>query len=429
MRKGIMALESADELVDDVVDAGEPVADEVVEEIAESPEAEMGEMVEAAADVAGDGDAVDAGITVAEGVERVGERVAESVAEGGMDEGEAETVRVAVEAMIVSLGATAWAPVKNKVPAMESFAAAETRVAQTVALEASIAETAKTVWAKIIARIKAMIANIKQFFSSLFASAEKLEARAEKLEKAAKAKASAVLAEGAKVTVTAALSVDGKAVGGDAFVQALKKHTEQELVKMPGKSSGVLKDLVGALDKIAVGDEDGEARSQFAQWAKSNGITDSSVATVFGGVSVEIKVPEWPGMATASLSQGKGEGGDVDALDPKQVAAVANIVRNHAYVTIKGAKEAIAQADAAANALIGKIEAAAKAAAKESGKAKEGEAPKASNVKSLSVAVNSGMNVTSRIAVAVSKYDMKVCFATLNYAASSLNKAKAEAAA
>ena len=408
MRRGVMniALEEREE---------EVVADnlDVAEAIEESPEVDMTEAVEAAGEVAAGEDQIEQGMAAATGIERITEQVEGTLAEGGASPEAAEMARVAVESLLLVIGGGDYKP-RNKMPAMEAFELQENRVVQTKLAVESFKETAKKVWDTIVAAIKRAIAAVKQFFTAMFASGEKVAERAEKLAKLAESKKGGTLVKDAKVSIPSTLSVNGKLPAPGDFDGAFTKHSSLFALKVD--RAAALGQLAAQLDDIAGEGQPTEAALKFAKWTKTV-IQAKTTELVFGGKTIEVTESEkldtpW----SAKLIDSKViDGGEIGAMTPEQCKELADRVHLYAVANFVEAKKKIAEAEKAADALIARV---SKGAQELDGKSRV-----------ISSAVNSAINLTTKLQVALSSYDLRVVVALEGYIAGSLNKVeKAKAA-
>lgn len=412
-RKGIMALEELEERVDPETAVEAPAAE--VEEapeadlsFTEAPEAEAAEAADAAEEVEATTDAVEEGADTAETIEAVADKMEATLPEGGMDEGSAAALEVAVEHLLESAGFRK----RKAFPALEAFGKVESRAEATrIALE-DIREKAGKIWAQIVEAIKKAIAAVKSFFEHAFNAGQRYEARAEAIAKKASTMKTHATPADAKVKQSGHLAVAGKNVGGAEFVAAVKKHAGQAVLNED--RTAALKEAVAKMEEVA--GSEGEAGVAGAVKGFMATVAHGDVHLEFGGATVKTAVSE-DGSAKVHVEANHSAGGEVEALSVEQVGEVASAVAAH----LKGYNErmgkAAKEADAAAHALIAKIEAAAKAAAGEDGKA---------NVKAVAKMVKGAMSVTTGASVAIGKYDLTVCGAALDYAAGSLKQAQAE---
>ena len=175
MRRPIgLALEN-----EEVMATGTEVVDTEAVEVVE----EVQEVAEQAEEVSGDVAQVEeaeADVAVVEQIEEVLEKAVESGE--GISETAAEIAQIAVESMQRRLGIKA-----AKMPSLESFGSASSRVTATrVALE-GIKDTAKKAWEAIVAFVKSIAEKVVNFFKGMFDITVRLQNRADKL----KAKAAA----------------------------------------------------------------------------------------------------------------------------------------------------------------------------------------------------------------------------------------------
>lgn len=161
-----------------------PAADPEMAEIAET-----GEETEALVDDAGeheelveqaDGEMDQAG-AAHETLSRLGEVAATAAENGGLSDDGAEALRVATEGIYISLGLE-----KPTLPAMEAYGDKKNvnaRVQYTVAMEASIVDTAKRVWDAIVATFKKAWEWIVSIYKRYLTANGRMKARAEAIQK------------------------------------------------------------------------------------------------------------------------------------------------------------------------------------------------------------------------------------------------------
>ena len=218
MRKGIMALEGMEELVEDA-----PAGDAT--EFVDAPEGDLAEMTKAVGEVESLDADIDESADTSETLEVMGDSLEQSAAEGGMSEPEARAVEVAVEHFRNRLGF----PKRQVMPAMESFSNKSRRVAVTLEAAASIKDIAKKVWEGIINAFNQAIAWIKKVWEHMTDATKKYASRAEAMIKAAKAKVATKAPADAKVSVSGViktLNVGGKMLPGGEFVSKYEEFTK-----------------------------------------------------------------------------------------------------------------------------------------------------------------------------------------------------------
>lgn len=180
MRKGILAMEDNDVVSDGAEDNLEASADES-EAVAEVTETEN-DVVEEAGNLD----------TAMDTVDRLGEihgnMEASSEEDGGLDEKEARNLDLAVEGLLISLGAP-----RSKAsvfPAMEGFREPKTRAHSTrLALE-TLGESLKKIWDAIVNKLGEIYDSVVAFAKALFNGTMLMKRRADGLKKALLAKRS-----------------------------------------------------------------------------------------------------------------------------------------------------------------------------------------------------------------------------------------------
>ena len=402
MRRGLMSISleervEAERAAEAARVEADAAAEAMVDTVVESPELDMADAVEAAGEIEAADAGIEQGAAVADGLERIAERVEASKAEGGLDAGEAEMVRVAVESMMAVIGAPAWAGTPAKpAPAMEGWA--DLKIDRTVALEASIKDTAKMVWAKIQAMIAKVVDWATKLFQSLFRTAETVAARAEALSKAAESKKGALVDKEAKISVPGILSVGGKVVGGGELAAAFKKHIGQGLLSEDRFAD--LKDVLPVLEKAIA-----EKRPVKAT------IPEINVELVFGGARFTQSAFDGSSIVVAAVESVKTEGGEVKVMTPEEVKTMADAIESHAKVVYTGVKKAEQEANATAKALLAKV--------KEMEKDADGV-----DVSGVTRLVQSALNASIKASAVLRAYDVKVLLAGLKAGAASLKLAK-----
>lgn len=413
-QRGLMAMEELDEEV--------PMEESTGLEFVDAPEQDLAEADEAAGDVEAADAEIGTATDTAETLDGMADAVESTVEEGGMGEGEAEAVEIAVEALCRRVG---FKPQQRKIhPAMESFAktvSAEQRIAATKVAVESIKEKAKAIWARIVAAVKAAIAHVVTFYDKLRAGCAGLEKRA--MAVAAKAKnAKGTQPADAMVKVPEMLAVAGSSTADIA--NAYKKHTESAIIKQD--RAGMLKRVVGDIDAV-VGKDNAAATAAMGKLLADlkvgspssnrsapgfkNGDTLLEEKLVFGHQSFYMILEgDFKGRGYVGPSAGAkpGEGAEVTAMNAEQVGAVAELVASHMKSTYTSLEVSVRDAKSAADAIIKKVSDAAK---------EEG-----SDARVLATATQTAIQLTCVAGVALRKYDVKVSNAVLNFAASSLSK-------
>lgn len=230
--RGVLAMEEAELEAQEAAAAAEPIVDAEVaadEHVAEGTAAEteaVAEVEAAQAEVVETDAALDQAGETAEVIEEVRDNVAEAAeTEGGMSEPEARAIEVAVEHMLVHLGAS-----KEKAktfPAMEGFKNKATRLEATrVALE-GLGEKIKALWQAIINNVQKVWDMVVAFVKALLNGTKFVEARANIIKKMASRKKDAKAGSvkvgkwGSKIVVGGKIPNAAELVKG---VQALSKH-------------------------------------------------------------------------------------------------------------------------------------------------------------------------------------------------------------
>lgn len=321
MRRPIgLALEN-----EEVMATGTEVVDTEAVEVVE----EVQEVAEQAEEVSGDVAQVEeaeADVAVVEQIEEVLEKAVESGE--GISETAAEIAQIAVESMQRRLGIKA-----AKMPSLESFGSASSRVTATrVALE-GIKDTAKKAWAAIVNFVKSIAEKIKTFFKGLFDTNTRLLNRAEKI----KARAS-------ETKGTPEGKVDAKAVfagfRGDKGNVATYLANATELVS---GSEKVAKSLTNALSTSNDLDKEAAAKAMTSiksvqpssEVLKKAGISDEQkgdafmMAEMFGGANLVVVAPT-DGKVFVKVVTGeemKADKPEMDVLTTSEVSSVCDQVK------------------------------------------------------------------------------------------------------
>jgi len=221
MRKGIMALEDNEE----VVEAAEAT------DFVEAPENDLADAAEAEGEIDTVHDGIEEASETGETLEGINGHLEDSLENGGIQEPEARALEVAVEHMCARIGFTKR---KKTFPAMEGFASkGSDRIRATKHAMEEIGSKISAIWAAIIAALEKAWEYTKTFFKSLFDATVGLKKRAENLEAQAKKTTSDHGIEGKKIPAgkfAGILTVDGKFVSDGALVTAYSKHSKDSFV-------------------------------------------------------------------------------------------------------------------------------------------------------------------------------------------------------
>lgn len=431
MRKGILAMEELDEVV-------EPVEAEATEAelTASAPEAEaMGEVEESHDEVIEADDAVEEAGETAETIEEVRGNIEEAAeTEGGVSEPEARALEVAVEHMLVQLG---MPKAKAKVfPAMEGFKGRETRLQATrVALE-SISEKLHTLWKAIIANIQKVFEMVTAFIKSVLAGAKHLEVRAALIKKMAVRKKDAKAGSVKVKPGFALISKDGHILAGGALVSGIAELGSDKVINFDyGKAATIVnKTLSGILDGIGKEGAFENASKHLDELDKELLMPfggdggDFEHALPLGGATLSVKVAKADGFATgASVELKAGEAKlpeSVEGMSMEDAAKVADAVI--ADLKKFGLYEK-QSGDIAAT--MKSLTAKMSSAMAKSGKDAEGEAAAGANKAAHQVAqcVQVVKTLLARTSTLVRGYNLRTCKAALDFAGASVGAAGKEA--
>lgn len=423
--RGILAMEEAEleaVVAEPAVDA-EVVAEEQVEQ-GTAGEAEAMTEVEAAHDdvVASDEQIADAEDTAGT-IETIEERVGEAAeTEGGISEPEAAALDVAVEALLVRLGASRE---KAKVfPAMEGFKDKESRQQTTrIAMEnlgakvkqlwQTILNAINSVWEKVVAFIKAML-NGTKFVEGRAVLVKKLAAR----KGAAKAGTVKVGKWGKKIMV------GGKIPNASALIKGITALSSHPAISFQYGAAATEANaaIVKALDGIGKKDgADGAAEALMNLGAILH-VEKKNMALPLGDVTfVSTEKKDEAGNVSAievKIDGGEGDpGAEAPGLSPADAIKVADavIANMKKFAGYEKESESIA---ATMKQLTSRIKG---VASKETENDKE--------IRSIAKAI---MVTKSALAIASTKargYDLATCHAALAFAGASVAAAGKEAKA
>jgi hypothetical protein len=389
-------------------------------EFVDAPEQDLAAADEAAGDVEEADAGIEAATDTAETLDGMAEKLEGSVEEGGMGEAEADAVEVAVEALCRRVGFPVSA--RKIHPAMESFekaASAEQRIAATKIAIESIKEKAQAIWKRIVEAVKKAIAHVVSYYDKLRAGCSGLEKRALAVWKKG-ADIKGTLPADAKVKVSGAIAHEGST--GESIASDFKKHVDSAIIKTD--RAGMLKKVVGNIDAV-VGKDDAAATKAMGDLISSlavgsassnrsvpikNGDSLLEEKLVFGGKSFYTQLEgSYKARSYVGASHGAkpGAGAEVAALQPAHAALLAEAVHNHMKATYTSLETSVRDAKSAAEAILKKVE----AAAKEDG----------SDARHLATATQTAIQMTCVAGVQLRSYDVKVSNDVLNLAAKSLS--------
>ena len=245
--RGVVALEEEALRVEEGAVAAP--ADEVALDNAESVETELLEVAEVEAEGGEEAAQVDEAAEVVEALESMADALKISAANGGMDRYSAAVVNIATEHLYARVGITG-----KKMPALESFGGVATRVGATQLAMEEIVETAKKIWAAIVAAFERAIQWAKDFFTKVFNSWEKLDARAKELAaKADKAKGTGKVTTGG---VIKGLEIAGAAPALDTGLKTFEDFVT-EVFSATNKKAKKVADDVAIVESLNGKDMDG----------------------------------------------------------------------------------------------------------------------------------------------------------------------------
>lgn len=439
MRKGIMAMESMDEVVD--------VPEVDVTDFVEAPEASMIEMNDAAAEVADVDEGITEAVDTAETLDAMQDSMAEAVEEGGISEPAADAIRVAVEHMTSRLGF----PRSVKVfPAMEGFSDKATRVQSTKIAMESIGENVKKIWAAIVAAFDRAVEWVKKFFAQLMDTSVRLVARADSLSKVATAKKSEKAPIDAKISAGGPLGgfakqlhVGGVVSSGSEFTSAFVKYVKSAgdlsfaqfklaedgqaamaaLMTTVGDDAAFIsagQGMVATFAEAAVGQtsankdmggEGMEVKEEKLSFGDKSFfsviVTDDSKAVTMAG-KVKFTIGDTTGSKKAEVTTK-----DVTPLSPSEVISVTKVAKTHmeAYAGFKKAISAIEGAQATIKKEMANL---VKEASKDAG------SKASANSKNASAIARAYISAVTAGSSSLRSYDISVCKAALDYCGASL---------
>lgn len=422
-RKGIFALESMEEQVEDAakVVVAEAETSEVEAEnepvvIDESAGAEdlmeADEYLETASEVEG---AVEDATATVDTLGEIRKEVGNSLAEGGMSEPEARALEIAVEHMCAAIGMSKAK--KSVFPAMESFANKKDRISATKYAMEGLVDKAKEIGATIIKAIMKALEYAKQFFTSLFNATNGLKMKADQIVEAAKqAKAGGEEAHSVSGGFLNLLTVDGKYQVGNALVAAYTKHVAEPAIKYD--HMGLVRDIAPILEKALQEKEADTANASmeqvFAEIEKKHTFVEGKDADVceeplvFAGQSFYIEMTDTKTTVRIGDSSSKKEVSplkEAPALSIKNVQDLAAAVSAH-MESYKSLSKDVGVLSGEVNAIIQKVKA-----------AMSGEGSVTSAIYSQIQTLNNVTVVASKL---VRSYDVKVSSAILEYCVKSL---------
>jgi hypothetical protein len=437
MRKGILAMEELDEARvdapgDDAAAKNGDVEPTEAELTGDAPEAEaMTEVATAETDVIDTADSVDTAADTADAVEEVRDNVEEAIeTEGGVSEPEARALDVAVEQMLVMLGAPRE---KAKVfPAMEGFKDKATRVQSTrVALE-GLSEKLQTIWKAIIANIQKVWESVVAFVKAMVNGTKFVEARAQLVIKMAAKKKGGKAGEISTKGWGAMLTRGGGLADAKDILKGVEELSTNDTIGYDyGKAATEANSVIVAiLDTIGTEGGDAKAKELHDKLLKDLSLGSTGDGEEydlpFGGTKIvaAYKKAEGGRLIGVEVSLKAGEV-SVDekapGCSPEEAAAIAqavlkNVAKFAAYE--KQAGDIAAAMKSVTSKMSAKISS-IKGEDKDVGK----------EVRELAQTVNAVKNLVARASTLVRGYDLKCCHAALKFAGASVASVGKEAKA
>lgn len=415
--RGILALEELDE---SRVDA--PVEQEVREEelVADAPETEAVAEVEETHDgVIEATDASEEATETADTIEEVRDNVAEAIeTEGGVSEPEARALDVAVEHMLVRLGA----PRKTaKVfPAMEGFKDKATRAQSSkIALEAMDGKI-KKIWEAIVAQIMKIYEAIVAFVRSLLSAGKLLEMRAARMIKAAAAKKDHKPTEISVGRWGQGVLVDGKFPNGAELVKGIQGLAGDKYINHNyGHSvSEANKIVVKMLELVGKPDAKDELHKLMAELDTSIGLdVPQSYALPMGGATLVVEKKIEDGnivSASVKISAGDAKAPEkAEGMSAEEVGKVAQAVQAD-LKKFSGYEKEAGDMAAALKGLVAQVKS-------KVGKASDEQKDANATVQAVARVVSAEKSLIASMSTKLRAYNLQSLKAALDFGAASLS--------
>ena len=430
-KKGILAMED-DEIRGDGIVVDEPVAESDLTGTTDEAEA-VAEVEEVGDTVVAESEEADEAVAVIDDIDEVRENVEAAVeTEGGVSEGEARGLDLAVEGMLNKLGvhgprARVFYGTKERKPGLEEFKTPEARLQfNKLALEA-IGETVKKAWAALLTKLEGIYDAVVAFIKALLNGTKQLEIRANLLKKQAIAKKGGTTAESVSTKKFGSYLADGsKVVTGAQLVSAINGL---------GKDAAINFDYGSAATKAnaaIVGLLDAQGKPDAAELIKKStsdfsDVMNADAASLLGGA----KEHDLPLGNAKLVTSGGGEDGSLPTVTLKSaggtVEETAPGLSSEEAVAVVDAVLANLKKFAAYESQSGKISASLKqltsrvktAMSKQS--KEEADSVAAARAAVREIAAAKGLYVHTQ--TLVRSYDLKTSKAALDYVAASLSGA------
>lgn len=404
---------------------------EAATDFVDAPEADILAADDADGELAAIDDNLDEACATSDTLDELEGAVRDSVEEGGLAEGPAEAIRVAVEHMRTRL--TFPASSRKVFPAMEGFGDRATRLRATKYALEGIEKTNRSVKDAIVATLNKALEWLKKFFSYITDAAARAIPQAEQIAKAAASVSGKAAPAEAKVSASGfgkILAVGGKVPEGSAFVAEFKKYLQEAAALSKGQLdlAAAGGQALGAI--IAAGDDEaklnqgiGDMAEAFVKGAQGKrsankdlggdglevyeinlGFADKSFYSVVG--SGEAMARSQFFVNTSTGARPAGDIADVAPLSPRDAEQVAKLAAEHLR-SYEGFAAEISEIDKTISAV---------------SKAVDG----GSSAKISGVA-RAYVGALTKGAKGLRSYDVMVVKGALNYAAASLQALKASA--